>query len=150
MNTLKIEKLLAEKYHYAPLPEELSSKYRQFFTDNIPCWIKINGDKAPLYTANGTILCDEYSRVVIGDYGAFVEFVSEPTGTEFVVQPGQEYRINDKRFNKSVKYVWLTVDDGSGVKIYKQRKRVTYADYMPKRYYVSVHECFQTNGGYTG
>lgn len=150
MNTLKIEKLLAEKYHYTPLPEDLSSKYRQFFTENIPRWLKINGDEAPLYTASGTILCDEYSRIVVGDYGAFVEFASEPMETEFVVQPGQEYRVNDKRYSKSVKYIWLTVGDGSGVKIYKQRKRVTYADYRPKMYYVSVHECFQKNGGDTG
>lgn len=147
MNTLKIERLLAEKYNYAPLPSDLSLKYRQFFTENIPDWLNIDGDDSPLYTKNGTILCDEYSRIVVGDYGAFVEFISEPDETDFVIQPGQEYRVNDVRFSKSVKYVWLTVDDGSGIKIYKQKKRVTYADYRPKRYYVSVHECFPKEWG---
>ncbi len=150
MNTLNIERLLAEKYHYAPLPPELSEKYRQFFMENIPDWLCIAGDATPLFTKNGTKICDEYGRIVIGDYGAFVEFGSEPAETQFVVQPGQEYRVDDKRYSGRVKYIWLTIDDGSGIKIYKQKKRVTYADYLPKRYYVSVHECFPTLGGDRG
>ena len=150
MNTLNIERLLAEKYHYAPLQGELSSKYRQFFLENTPSWMNIDGSTSPLFTKNGTKICDAYDRIVIGDYGAFVEFRSEPIETQFVVQPGQEYRIDDKEYSKRVKYIWMTIDDGSGIKIYKQKKRVTYADYLPKRYYVSVHECFPKVGGDMG
>lgn len=149
MNTLKIEKLLADKYHYAPLQEELSCKYRQFFLENIPDWLSVAGSTTPLFTKNGTKICDGYDRIVIGDYGAFVEFCSEPIETKFVIRPGQEYRVDDRKYSKNVKYIWLTIDDSSGIKIYKQRKRVTYADYLPKRYYVSVHECFTTPGGDT-
>lgn len=147
MNTLNIERLLAKKYHYAPLQDELSCKYRQFFLENIPVWLCVKGSNTPLFTKNGTKICDGYDRIVIGDYGAFVEFRSEPDETKFVVQPGQEYRIDDKKYSDRVKYIWMTIDDGSGIKIYKQKKRVTYADYLPKRYYVSVHECFMTSGG---
>jgi len=32
------------------------------------------------------------------------------------------------------------IDDNSQVKIYKQKRKVRYADYLPKKYYVSVHE----------
>jgi len=142
MNTLKIEKLLAEKYHYAPLPEDLSEKYRQFFRENIPEWLNAEGSEMPLYTRNGSKICDTYSRIVIGDYGAFVEFAEEPDDVRFIVQPGQEYRINDGRYSGNVKYIWLTIDDGSRIKIYKQKKKVSYADYRPGMYYVSVHECF--------
>jgi len=138
MNTLKIEAKLAEKYKYKNLPGDLSEKYRQYFTENIPDGIELNGG-GRLLTANGSEICRKYERIVVGDYGAFVEFNKENAG-EFIIAPGQEYRVNDERYSKNVKYIWLTVDDGSNVKIYLQKKGVTYADYKPGMYYVSVHE----------
>jgi hypothetical protein len=146
MNTLKIEALLAKKYNYIPLPDELSDKYRNFFKENIPQFLRINGDTKTLFTSEGTKICEGYDRIVIGDYGAFIEFSNKPNDVEFIVQPGQEYRINDKKYSKNVKYIWLTIDDSSGIKIYQQKKKVRYADYLPKKYYVSVHECFTKDG----
>lgn len=137
MNTLKIERLLADKYKYKPLPGDLSGKYRQYFTENIPAWLSVDGSDTTLRTPVGDVICNGYDRIVVGDYGAFIEF-SEPAN-EFVVQPGQEYRINDERYSKNVKYIWLTIA-GSGVKIYLQKKTVAYADYLPGKYYISVHE----------
>lgn len=137
MNTLKIETKLAKKYRYSPLPKDLSEKYREFFTENIPSFLSLEGG-GQLFTNNGTMLCDRYNRIVVGDYGAFVEFI-KPAST-FVIAPGQEYRVNDKRYSKNVKYIWLTIDDGSNIKIYHQKKKVLYADYIRGAYYVSVHE----------
>ena len=139
MNTLRIEAALAKKYKYKPLPRDLSSKYRNYFLENIPPFLKCDGGDA-LYTNHGSIICKSYQRIVIGDYGAFVEF--ETPANDFVIAPGQEYRVNDERYSKNVKYIWLTVDDGSGIKIYFQRKGVSYADYKAGKYYVSVHEVF--------
>lgn len=138
MNTLKIESLLSKKYKYKPLPSELSSKYRQFYFENIPIELNVHGGEEDLYTLNGSLICNGYDRIVIGDYGAFVEFsTSLPT---FKVKSGQEYRINDKQYSKNVKYIWLTIDDESSIKIYYQKRKVLYADYLPKKFYVSVHE----------
>ena len=44
-----------------------------------------------------------------------------------------------------MKYVWLTVNDRSGIKIYHQKRGVSYADYKPNKYYVSVHEVCQAD-----
>ena len=140
MNTLKIEYLLAKKYKYKPLSKELSEKYRSYFRDNIPEWLSETGQSRLLYTRCGSPITDGYNRIVIGDYGAFVEF--ESPASEFVIAPGQEYRVDDERYSKNVKYIWLTVNDGSGIKIYLQRKGVSYADYRSGKYYVSVHEVF--------
>ena len=140
MNTLKIESLLAEKYKYKPLPGELSGKYRNYFAENTPQFLCFEGGGA-LYTCFGTQICNSYQRVVVGDYGAFVEF-AEPA-CDFMIAPGQEYRVNDERYSKNVKYIWLTVADGSGIKIYYQKKGVSYADYKPGMYYVSVHEVYE-------
>ncbi len=82
MNTLKIEAKLAEKYKYKPLPDDLSEKYRDYFTANIPSFLRLDGGGA-IYTSNGSLICNAYQRIVVGDYGAFVEFV-EPA-TNFII-----------------------------------------------------------------
>lgn len=138
MNTLKIEALLAKKYGYKPLSSELSTKYRQFYLENIPKELNVNGGVETLYTTKGNPICDGYDRIVIGDYGAFIEFSTSPY--TFIIKPGQEYRMNDKQYSRSVKYVWLTIDDESDIKIYYQKRTVLYADYLPRKFYVSVHE----------
>lgn len=138
MNTLKIEAKLAKKYKYRPLKRDLSEKYRKFYLDNIPTELNVNGGVDTLFTLNGSPICDGYDRIVIGDYGAFIEFSTSPYS--FIVKPGQEYRIDDERYSKNVKYHWLTINDNSDVKIYHQMRTVAYADYLPDKYYVSVHE----------
>lgn len=140
MNTLHIESLLAKKYKYKPLTSDLSFKYRQFFKENIPDFLNINGGENILYTLNGSPICDGYDRIVIGDYGAFIEFSSSSYSNSYIVKPGQEFRISDKQYNNRVKYVWMTIDDESDIKIYFQKKPVLYADYIPRKFYVSVHE----------
>ena len=140
MNTLKIEATLAKKYGYQPLPEDLSPKYREFFRENIPEFLAVDGARIGLTTNSGTPICKWYDRIVIGDYGAFVEFSEEAIASKYIIQPGQEYRVMDKKYKNNVKYVWLTIDDESGIKIYHQRRCVSYADYKPNKYYVSVHE----------
>lgn len=138
MNTLKIEAALAKKYKHRPLKRDLSEKYRKFYLDNIPTELNVDGGVDTLFTLNGSPICDGYDRIVIGDYGAFIEFSTSPYS--FIVKPGQEYRIDDERYSKNVKYHWLTINDNSDVKIYHQMRTVAYADYLPDKYYVSVHE----------
>lgn len=142
MDTRRVEALLAKKYGYKPLDKELSLKYRGYFEENIPGGLCLNGDNIPLYTMSGTKICNRYRRIVVGDYGAFVEFNDcDMKGCPcFIVKPGQEYRIQDPKYSKNVKYWWLTAIDDSGIKIYEQRRTVDYADYIPGMYYVSVHE----------
>ena len=148
MNTLHFEEILAKSWKYKPLPEEMSTKYRQFYRENIPSWLSENGSETPLYTSKGSLICSGYDRIVIGDYGAFIEFDDDKMSSQypiptFEIAPGQEYRINDERYSKNVKYIWLTIMDGSNIKIYLQKKGVLYADYIAGKYYVSVHEVYQ-------
>ena len=140
MNTLKIEAKLAQKYGYKPLPPPLSEKYREFFTQNIPAFLKMDGDNIALYTTEGSLLCNGYSRIVVGDYGAFIEFDGPAYDANVVVQAGQEYRIDDPKYKNNVKYHWYTIEDGSNIKLYYQKRTVSYADYTPRKWYVSVHE----------
>ena len=138
MNTLQIEAKLAEQYKYKKLPAALSKQYRQLYLENIPSFLSINGG-GPLYSKNGTLICSSYKRIVIGDYGAFIEF-NDPNFSKYMIAPGEEYRVKDPRYKDNIKYIWLTLKDNSNIKIYYQKKPVTYADYKPGMLYVSVHE----------
>lgn len=138
MKIYEVQQKLIEKYKYQKLPDNLSSIYREYFKNNIPSSLCINGGNDVLYTYSGTAICSNYDRIVIGDYGAFVEFSEPYKGTKFVVESGQEYRVNNEKYSKNVKYICLTIDDGSGIRIFYQKKPVLYADYLPCKYYVDV------------
>ena len=143
MDTRSIEAVLATKYGYQKLSPELSEKYRNYFNENTPDFLKETCVQ-PLYTSKLTLLCTSFDRIVIGDYGAFVEFSpNQANSNMFIIAPGQEYRINDPRYSKNCKYEWYTMNDRSNIKIYKQKRTVAYADYKPGKYYVSVHEVFR-------
>lgn len=78
---------------------------------------------------------------VCGDYGIFLEAEEDDIIKEnIIVQPGQEFRFNDKRYSENIKYFWYTMKKGKPVKIYFQQKEVTYADYKPGKYYFSPYE----------
>lgn len=146
MNTLNIEARLAQKYGYKPLPKDLSEKYRQFYIDNLPDCFIIDGADTVLYTKTGTVVCNGYTRIVVGDYGAFIEFDKEQANfDEYIIAPGQEYRVNDPKYSKNVKYICMPIADGSNIKIYKQKKMVAYADYRSGMFYISPHECVIQN-----
>lgn len=73
MNTLKFEERLAREYKYKKLPEDVSNECRELYKRNIPSFLSTTGGGA-LYTTFGTLITNNYNRIVIGDYGAFIEF----------------------------------------------------------------------------
>lgn len=137
---LRFQAELAEKYGYKPLPANESRIYRELYRRTIPDYLKIEGSSDKLYNFSGTLIANGYERIVIGDYGAFVEFNQEQANPEvYVTKSGEEYRTTE-RYSSTVKYEWLTTKDYSDVKIYLQRRTVPYADYRPGYFYVSVFE----------
>ena len=118
--------------------EDVRDKYLKA----LPDWCVLDGDSSvPLYSLDGTQIATGYKRVVIGDYGAFIEISPQQIIKDILcVKKGQEYRYNDDRFAEHVKYLWLTAKDASDCKIYLQKKTVDYADYKPHMYYISPYE----------
>lgn len=132
---------LSNKYKYKKLSNKLSNVARNIYTNTIPAFLLSYDKTKPLYSLNGSLICNGYDRIVIGDYGAYIEFSSEQANKDlFIIAPGQEYRLEPRYSN--VKYIWLTIDDGSQIKIYYQKNTVSYADYKPQYYYVSVYEVY--------
>lgn len=132
---------LIKEYKYAPLPAELSTAQRAQYLEELPSIFKIDGDEnCELYCAGGTKISNGYNRIVIGDYGAYIEFTPSQAAIEnFIVAPGEEYRL-DERYRSTVKYYWLCPKLHPEIKIYFQQKPVDYADYRPLMFYISPYE----------
>lgn len=143
---LAFQTKLASERGYAPVDIDLFlGDVREKYRKALPDWCSLTGDhKAALYSLDDTLLCAGYERVVIGDYGAFIEISpAQICKDALCCKPGQEFRYEDPRFAKNVKYVWLTAKDLSDCKIYYQKKTVSYADYVPGMYYISPYEVYQ-------
>ena len=114
---------------------------RQEYEEKLPDWCNMNGADRPLYTESGVQIAKKYDRVVIGDYGAFVEIAHEDMiAFNVKIKPGEEYRILDPEFSERVKYLWYTTVQAPFVKLYYQKKTVPYADYIPGKWYISPYE----------
>lgn len=142
---LKFQENIAKTYKYKALPPIFRDEAVQFYKDNLPSEFSIEGDDMPLFSPEGLKLCSRYNRVVVGDYGAYVEILPEDIEHSNIrVKEGQEYRDFDPRYSNS-KYSWLTTKDNSDIKVYFQKKEVDYADYVPGRYYISPYDCVMLN-----
>lgn len=148
---LRFQAELGVKYKYKPLSVSEKDLYyageelrqiRTRYKEELPEWCKSpDCVKQPLISLDGTLLCTRFDRIVIGDYGAFLEISPEYMVKENLkCKQGQEYRMNDPKYKDNVKYDWLTPKDESDCKIYHQKKTVSYADYQPLKYYISPYE----------
>lgn len=142
---LRFQEKLAQERHYAPIePDLFLGDVREKYLQALPEWCSIAGaPQTPLCTLDDTLLCTGYDRIVIGDYGAFIEISPAQIQKKAICcKIGQEYRRDDPRFSENVKYLWLTAKDFSDCKIYFQKKSVNYADYIPGKYYISPYEVY--------
>jgi len=126
---------LVQKYNYKPLPKEESARVKQIYAENIPNLC----DWKPLKDSNGQNISSGFERIVIGDYGAYIEILEEQINLDILyVPPRQKFRLGKHFWGK---YIWLTSDGIN--KIYKQIKTVSYADYKVGYYYISPYEVGQ-------
>lgn len=96
-------------------------------------------------TSSSTLIAQGCERVVVGGRGSYVEFCDTNMIKDAILIPKySQYRIN----NSNVYYIEYRSDDKSNVKVYYQLKIVSYADYIPGKWYISVKDLytdFKTN-----
>lgn len=133
---------ITKYYNYKQLDNATSKTVRRFYKEHIPEYLDINGSDTKLMDKHGTTICTKYDRIVIGDYGPYVEFSEENIFPQnFRIKKGQEYRMEPRYAN--CKYIWMcTKSEKQDVKIYLQKGEVSYADYIPGKYYVCVTDVF--------
>lgn len=130
------------KPYYPIKNKELRAQVHNYYHARVDeLGFKINGETRNLYSPNGILIASAYKRVVIGDFGAYIEI--DPTMVikeNLIVKEGQEFRIGDPKYKDIVKYNWLTVIGDKNVKVYYQKRTVLYADYKVGMIYISPYE----------
>lgn len=144
---LKYQADLAAKYRYKPLKEDMREIARNIYQDTLPAYFADEDNNTkPLHSPTGELIATGYDRIVIGDYGAFIEIDPKDMNVNEVYIPqSQMYRVNDPEYAEHVKYLWYEPKTGYPAKLYDQKKTVTYADYKADKWYVSP---FETKEGY--
>lgn len=120
---------------YRPLVKEASQLVKGFYRRrlSIP---EHNAEDVILKNDSGTVVATGYRRVVIGDYGAFVEVTPAQISKENISPRFQGEQ------STSASYIWHQTNDVSKTKIYLQQHTVQYADYIPGMYYISPEDVF--------
>ncbi len=135
----------AARWKFRPLPRKPRVEQLTWYIAALNGFEKPK--KRPL-TINGVVVAHDYTRVVMGDYGAYVEIPFEhlDMGDRLKLKEKQEWRADKeylakRELTKRVKYIWYTWKLGEGypeIKVYMQLNTVKYADYLPGFYYISV------------
>lgn len=130
LDKVKSRTIKGSSSFYKPLPPDESHIVRSHYLSRLD--LSPKGDLLTEFmTPNGLLIATGYNRIVIGDYGAYIEFNDLQMNTH-LLQP--KFNRNPDRH---VKYIWLEPNDGSDVKVYHQQDTVAYADYLPGYYYIS-------------
>lgn len=149
MDALRLISNLVKTYKYKPLKPAESEYVREKYKASLPDFLKdkTDGSDMKLFTKSGHLICNGFERIVIGDYGAYIEFSEgQANKLSFVVMKGQEWRLTPKYDH--CKYEAFThkcyasdTIDGCNLLIYKQKHTVKYADYKVGKYYIGVYDC---------
>lgn len=132
--------LLVDKYKYRKLPEELSKRVKDLYRKALPFDYTLGENFLKIKDKSGRIISNGYSRIVIGDYGAFIEIPKDKMVLQNVYIPREQVYRTTPRYINSVKYLWYTSYGDNNVKIYQQLRGVSYADYKPNMWYISPYE----------
>ena len=126
------------KNFYKPLEKEDSDLVRQFYREHLTL-LEIGSVDKKIINSCGTIIAVGYTRVVIGDYGAYVEFDKSQVQVNNIQSkwPGKP--------NRPVKYIWLETKDKLKTKVYYQQGTVGYADYKIGMFYVDLNDIITVN-----
>jgi len=88
------------------------------------------------------IFCYGYERIVVGGHGPYIELTKEAFGQDenaLYISSNASWRLAPSYVEK-VKYIEYRLSGFASIKIYKQLRPVTYADYKVGMYYVDFYK----------
>ena len=94
-----------------------------------------------IYTESGEPVATSFTRLVVGERGAYLEFKKENIIIKNINMPtDQKWRPLSCRQNKAFYIEYRTNQDN--IKIYYQKKTVTYADYLIDHLYIALDDIY--------
>ena len=108
---------MVAKYHHRPIPTTPAA-----------------GNVKTLYTKNGEKVCERYERIVIGDYGAYVEISASHLSDNHFIYIDQNDPVDETISSRHSSHMTLALNDESSYTIYFQVKPVPYGNFIPGRF----------------
>ena len=127
-----------ERYHGRALPQDESLYLRELvYPKAVPSWLQYEGDESqPLFTKVGTPFCSGYSRVIISDYGPYIEIPQSLIDKSIVKRDlATETSID---MGTSSTRVWFYASDNSRMPLFMQAKTTNLGDFIPEYFYVCL------------
>lgn len=93
-----------------------------------------------LHTKSGLLIASGYSRIVRGDRGEYIEINREQININAIHIPTNCKWRTQLRWRDIVYYIEYRTKDKCNVKVYLQKHKVGYADYIPGFYYVHPND----------
>ena len=133
---------MVAKYHHRPIPTTpATGNVKTYYRDKLPAWAKKKiSRKYPLYTKNGEKVCERYERIVIGDYGAYVEISASHLSDNHFIYIDQNNPIDETISSRHSSHMTLALNDESSYTIYFQVKPVPYGNFIPGRFYIDPYD----------
>jgi hypothetical protein len=104
-------------------------------------------DRGMKIFSGGEEIFANYSRVVIGDRGPYIEADLQDVILDNLFIPEKEkYRVENKWWWNRVYYLEFRTKH-SGAMVYWQRRTVKYADYIVGKWYISPYDATNGRGG---
>jgi len=106
--------------------------------------ISIDGnDQTAFYSKSGSFVASGYNRVVIGGRGPYIEFELKNLGQRLIIPDHARWRYS----SDLVYYVeWQACSQTDKIKVYFQKKEVSYAGYKIGKYYISPFDLYLRSG----
>jgi hypothetical protein len=105
--------------------------------------LNVNGDKVTkFFTSSNTLVAIGYQRIVIGERGPYIEFRENQINRQKIYVPDDmKWRFK----NINAYYIEYRISDDAHVKIYYQKRVVSYADYKVGYIYISPFDLIANN-----
>lgn len=135
---LEFQHTSAETNFYQAMDKPKRYFYHNFYKERIPKGLPIHGTKRTLMTKKGVLISRGYEKIVIGDYGAYIQFSQNQAYLENIHIPEKEcYKISSSKY-RYIKHVIYHVIGEPAIDIFQQKELVDFADYIPDKYYIDV------------
>lgn len=99
-----------------------------------------NIQKISLIYKNGEKVCERYERIVIGDYGAYVEISASHLSDNHFIYIDQNDPVDETIASRHSNHMTLALNDESSYTIYFQVKPVPYGNFIPGRFYIDPYD----------
>lgn len=120
-------------YKNKPLPEQISKKSKEFYKKCLNSYYQINGDEKQIVTWNYIYIAKKYNKIVITDYGPFLEIKKENVFWENLMLKNQQSNTN---------FIFYGIENYPNFECFFTKESSNVRDFSPNCLYIPTYKVF--------